>query len=52
MNEWIFLKVNDSGERERVCGILAKNGYEVRFGKRRLEGKTTYIYGVEYRETA
>lgn len=50
MKEWIFMKIAEAKEREYLCGILAKNGYEVRFAKRRLEGKTTYVYGIEYRE--
>lgn len=50
MREWIFIRIADSKEREAICGLLAKNNYEVRFAKKRQAGKQTYIYGVEYRE--
>ncbi len=51
MKEWIFIRIADAKEREYICGLLAKNNYEVRFKRKRQANKQTYIYGIEYRES-
>ena len=47
---WIFIEVKEVGDREAAAVVLVKNGYEVRMGKRIVDGKKTYRYGIEYRE--
>ena len=35
-------------DRKALVGILAANGYIVRMGKEKRNGKSAYVYFVEY----
>lgn len=38
----------DKTERIELCRLLVKAGYTVRYGRERIDGKSTYEYFVEY----
>lgn len=47
--DWVFIECKSADDRATLAGILVRNGYEVRLGKRLANGKKTYEYGVEYK---
>lgn len=45
----LLSKLNDD-DRSALCCLLIKSGYAVRIGKKRIEGKKTVMYYVEFWE--
>lgn len=48
MNPMNRLEIFNETDRLMVAQILVKNGYTVRQGKQKIDGKRSYIYLLEY----
>ncbi len=45
-SEKVFLRIKSISDRRIICGVLAENGYSVRFGQKKKPGKKSTDYGV------